>query len=91
MLFLKWRTFGCFLLVWVNCPPIFKGNLEKTIIQLQTRGSIILSLKTTSRIYVWLREFNQLLKFLYILLEKSIFGLLKQLKVTSFYWKPTII
>jgi len=20
-----------FLLVWVNCPPIFKGNLKKTI------------------------------------------------------------
>jgi len=29
MLFLKWRTCGCFLLVWVNCPPISKGNLEK--------------------------------------------------------------
>ena len=31
MLFLKWRTCGCFLLVWVNCPPISKGNLEKTL------------------------------------------------------------
>ena len=30
MLFLKWRTCGYFLLVWVNCPPISKGNLEKT-------------------------------------------------------------
>jgi len=29
MLFLKWRTCGCFLLVWVNCPSISKGNLEK--------------------------------------------------------------
>ena len=46
MLFLKWRTCGCFLLVWVNYPPISKGNLEKTFYQCYELYNVLRVCKT---------------------------------------------